>query len=104
MWGLGAPSRATEPAIATAIMTTGSKSATSDQRSDNRDIEKPASRSLSGPWPRATVTVNAAILGPAIATTLRTSPAVVPIPSEPQTNPSQTVHEIANVNPKYTPS
>ena len=91
---------ATETAIAAAIIARGSTSATTIQRTDSRDSENPASRRRSSPRPNTVASTSAAILGPAIATTLRTAPTGVWMWSDPTISPNQMTQEIANVRPK----
>ena len=77
-------------------MASGSASATASQRPESRDKEKPASSERSRPGPSAMLSTMAAMLGPAIATTLRTAPAGVPIPSGAAARPIQIAQEIPN--------
>ena len=98
--GRGAPKAATETAIAAAIIAKGSTSATTVQRTDSRDSENPASRRRSSLRPNTVASTSAAILGPAIATTLRAAPTGVWMWSDPSIRPSQMAQEIANVRPK----
>ena len=77
-----------------AIMASGSVSATASQRPESRDREKPSSSERSRLGPSAMLSMLAAMLGPAIATTLSTAPAGVPIPSGDAARPIQIAQEI----------
>jgi hypothetical protein len=102
--GAGAPNAPTETAREAAIMPSGRSNATSAHRIDTRPSEKPSRTCSSSRRPSANARLMAAMLGPAMATTLRTRPAGVAILIDVATMTSQIPQEIANVSAKKASS
>ena len=103
MTGIVAPKAPTEIAIAMATMPMGRSRAISVQVNDTRPSEKPASSRWSSPPPSEIARIRAAMLGPAVAMTLRTRPVVVAMLTEVATMAAQITHENANVSAKNAP-